>query len=377
MITKTDLAVLNEYKAAAGRVLSVYLDVDQSNASNLNREFEAAFEAKIKETGGVLAAGDEREDFARCVAEARKVITAYEPRARGIVMFMRSPGSTWMRELNVPVSTEVHWASAAHVKQFVEALDEFETYGVVLTDRSQSRIFTVNLGTMEKHAEIHAMNGTRRIKTTGTDHLYSQSHIQHKADEHVLSHLKRVVEVLEHLSRANRFGRLVLAGVNETTSELFRLLPKALRRKVVASMVIAANASENQVLAEVSLIARKAERDHEIEKVEMLITAAAKGHNAVTELNRTLEALNGKRVRELVYPEGSRARGSICDKCGAAFPNETIHCDFCGLPLEPAGDLIEAAIGLALSESATIQQVRGEAAKKLEAAGGIGAFLRY
>ena len=39
MITKTDVEILNEYKGGTGRVLSVYLDVDQSNASNLNRGF--------------------------------------------------------------------------------------------------------------------------------------------------------------------------------------------------------------------------------------------------------------------------------------------------------------------------------------------------
>ena len=31
MITKSDLEVLNKYKTETGRVLSVYLDVDQSN----------------------------------------------------------------------------------------------------------------------------------------------------------------------------------------------------------------------------------------------------------------------------------------------------------------------------------------------------------
>ena len=54
MITKTDLQVLNAYKAGTGRVLSVYLDVDQSNAAHLNRKFELAFEAKVKEVGEEL-----------------------------------------------------------------------------------------------------------------------------------------------------------------------------------------------------------------------------------------------------------------------------------------------------------------------------------
>ena len=83
MITKTDLEVLNDYRTATGHVLSVYLDVDQSNAANLNRKFEAAFEAKIQEIGRTFEEECERQDFEGCVAEARKVIAAYQPRGRG------------------------------------------------------------------------------------------------------------------------------------------------------------------------------------------------------------------------------------------------------------------------------------------------------
>ena len=57
MISKTDLAAVNEYRMAVGRVLSVYLDVDQAHAENLNRNFAAAFESKIKEAGRIIRRG--------------------------------------------------------------------------------------------------------------------------------------------------------------------------------------------------------------------------------------------------------------------------------------------------------------------------------
>ena len=123
MITKAELEVLNEYKAGAGRVLSIYLDVDQSNNANLNRKFEVAFEARVKGIGRSFEEEYEQRDFEESVAEARKVVAAYEPRARGLVMFTRSTGSIWMRELNVPVTTEIFWGAAAHVKQFLVALE--------------------------------------------------------------------------------------------------------------------------------------------------------------------------------------------------------------------------------------------------------------
>jgi peptide subunit release factor 1 (eRF1) len=378
MISKTDLAGVTEFKSAPGRVLSVYLDVDQSHVENLNRKFELAFESLIKETGRSFEEEYEERDFNGCVSEVRKVLRAYEPRARGLVIFVRSTGAIWSRELNIPVSAEVFWGPKAHVQQFLEAVGEFETYGVVVTDRSRSRVFTVKLGVLEKHAEIHAVKAdVRHSKTAGTDHLYSQQHLQRKADEHALSHLKRVVELLEHASKFHPFDRLILAGATDATSELFRLLPKAFRRKVIASPSLSANATDGQIVEEVMFIGRKAERAHELETAEVLITASAKKNHGVTSLAPTLAALNANRVRDLVYSPATAFCGGVCEPCDAVFPNDMMNCDFCGLPVKPAEDLIEAILAKSLAEGATIEQVRGEAAEKLNAAGGIGAFLRY
>src|SRR5579862_7651068 len=120
MISKADLAPITEFKAATGRVLSVYLDVDQSHVENLNRKFELAFASKIKEIRVPLEEEYEERDFDGCVTEVRKVLHAYVPRARGLVIFVRSSGSIWMRELDNPVTTEVFWGQAAHVQQFLE-----------------------------------------------------------------------------------------------------------------------------------------------------------------------------------------------------------------------------------------------------------------
>lgn len=377
MVTKKDLAAVNGFQAKVGRVLSVYLDVDQSKAANLNRGFETVFESKIREAGRTFEKEHEQHDFDGCVGEVRNLLAAYEPRALGLVIFARSTGSIWFRELNVPLATQVRWGEAAYVQQFLEALDEFETYAIVVADRSHSRIFTAELGNLQKHAEIHAAAGVRHLKTAGTDHLYSQSHLQRKADERTLSHLKRVAEVLDGLAQTSPFKRLVLAGTTDAASGLFRLLPKSMRGRVTASATLPANASESQILEEVLFIARKAERALEIEKADLLITASAKRQKAVTGLAAAIQALNDRCVRELVYAEGFRAAGGICDPCHALFQSDAMNCDFCGTRVKPAGDLIESAIGNALAEGAAVEQLRGEAAQKLGTAGGIGAFLRF
>jgi peptide chain release factor subunit 1 len=376
-ITAKDLEELKESRTGTGRVLSVYLDVDQSKAANLNRGFVGAFESRIQLIGRRFEEEYEQSDFTRCVGDIRKLLSTYEPHGRSLVIFARSTGPMWFREVNVDVETNIHWGTMPYLHPLVEALDEFEPYIVALTDRAHARIFTVRLGTIEKRAEIYALGTVRHVKAAGTDHLYSQSHIQRKADENILAHLKRVVEVIEHVGSVSPTARVVLAGNAEAVSELFRLMPKTLRVRVAGSAVMPGNAKESEILESTLALARRAERMHELQKVDRLLTSSAKGDKAVVTIARTLQAFNEDRVRELVYAEGFSAVGGICDTCHVMFPSDDMNCEICGMPVKSADDLIENSIAAALAEGAAVEQVRGPAAEKLRNAGGIGAFLRF
>jgi hypothetical protein len=355
----------------------VYLDVDQSKAANLNRRFESAFEARIQLIGKRFEEEYEQSDFMRCVDDVRKLLLNYKPHARSLVIFARSTGPIWFREVNVDVGTDVHWGAAPYLHPLVEAFDEFEPYIVAVTDRAHTRIFTVHLGMIEKHGEVYALGAVRHLKASGMDHLYSQPGIQRKADEHILAHLKRVVEVLEHVGNVNPTARVILAGNAEPVSELFRMLPKPFRGRVAGSVVMRANAPEHEVLESTVALARRAERIQEVEKVDRLLSSSAQGDKAVVTFARTLEAFNEDRVRELVYAEGFSAPGGVCETCHVMFPSDDVNCDICGMPVTSADDLIENSIAAALAAGAAVEQVRGPAAEKLRTAGGIGAFLRF
>jgi hypothetical protein len=375
-MTTKELSELEGYKVDAGKVLSVYLDIDQSKAGNLNRGFEAAFHTKVQQIAETFDEEYEQRQFAACAEDVRKLLHGYNPKASSLVIFARSTGPIWFRELNVPVETEVRWTRRPFVQRIVEALDEFESYAVVVADRSRSRVFTVELGMLEKEAEIHAFSVARHLKTSGMDHLYSQSRNQRKADEHLLAHFRRVVEVVEHVAKFKPFNRLILGGSSEAMSEIFRLLPKSLRRRVVGPTVIPGNASEKEILEATIAIERRAERAQEMEIVETLITSAAKGSKAVINLPETLDALNKKRVRELIYSQGFAAAGGVCEDCGVIFSGDAVICELCNSPLRLADDLLEVAVSTALAEGGTIEQLKGDAAAMLRSAGGIGAFLR-
>ena len=107
-ITAKDLGELRGSRIGAGKVLSVYLDVDQSKAANLNRRFECAFESRIQLIERKFEEEYEESDFMRCVDDVRKLLLTCEPHGRSLVIFAWSTGPIWFREVNVDVGTEVH-----------------------------------------------------------------------------------------------------------------------------------------------------------------------------------------------------------------------------------------------------------------------------
>jgi len=375
MVTKAGLAGVQNQALGMGRVLSIYLDVDQSKAANLNRGFESLLASRLRTVEARFDDECEARDFEAAASCVRDFVSKYEPGARGLVVFAQATGYLWARELNVPTQTQARWQRAANIQPLVEALDEYQRYGVVWVDRKKARLYTILLGRIEKHAEVEAIGRVSHVKSAGRDHLLSQSNFQRKADERVHSHFKHVVELLANIVKTHPFDRLVLMGTAATTSELQRILPKWLHSRVVASLPLATDATDKDLVDAVEGIEYTAERNVELALMEELFNGNGRG--ASTSVSETLMALNERRVRELFYAHGRRIPGGVCPVCGAVRDSADTMCDFCGVAVEPTEDIIEAVADRALASGASIEELRGAAAARLTASGGLGAFLRY
>jgi len=215
------------------------------------------------------------------------------------------------------------------------------------------------------------------FKSNGTDHGHSQGHFQRKADEHAHWHLKRVAGLMGRWANFYAFERLVLAGPVAAASELYHLLPKRLRSRVVGELPLPVEAGERQVLEATLRFEQGAERAAEIKLVEELIVAAAKQARAATGLESTLNSLQQGRVWRLIYAARFAPRGGQCAHCGMLFGDGRGSCGYCGAAVRPVEDLIERTIERVTEAGGRTEQVRGAAAVRLRAAGGIGAVLRF
>lgn len=378
LISRRDIEGLALYEANPDSpVLSLYLDTDQSRQPNLNRGFEVVFRNMLRE----VEQPDDKEKRQELKEDAEAIVRFmddYRDTRRALVIFSdASEKLFWVRELNVNVVDRLRWEPPPYVRPLLELIDEHERYGVVLTDRQHARLFTVFLGDIEENEEAFAGADARHIKSAGSDHLRSQMNIQRKGDEHAHWHLKSVAGMTSRLAQQYEFDRLILGGTTEVTAELFGLLPKALRTRVVRQIALPVQANEADVLAETIKVEEEVERARESDLVERLITAAKKNQKAVLGVTDTLLALQEGRVWQLVYTDGLKVAGAKCTNCGALFSQQLERCIYCAKPLRAVDDLIQLAAERVIDAEGKVEQMRGPAAARLNEFGKIGAILRY
>ena len=78
MITHDELQTLIHHAAKEGHnMLSVYLNVDQARAANLNRQFEVPLHNMLRGIEGVAGDVSERGDFEKCAVRVRQYVAEY------------------------------------------------------------------------------------------------------------------------------------------------------------------------------------------------------------------------------------------------------------------------------------------------------------
>ena len=377
MISKAEIDAIVKRRAVPGSpVLSVYLDIDQSKAANLDRRFEASLNDMLR---SIEKQSDEKQakSFAADAERARQYVSRLEPRAKGLILFSDdSEGFFWAREIKAAVRNRARWEDTPYVAPLLEIVDEYERYGVVLLDKESARLFTVFIGEIEEHYDAMAPAPVRHIKTTGTDHWLSQRRFQSKAEMHVHWHVKHVAETLDKLVDQYAFDRLLLGGPVEATSALKPLLSKRVRNRVVERLPLPIKANPQEVLEAALEVERRVERQLEKQIVEELIIGDAH-HPSALGLDPTLRALCEERVWRLIYAQDFNAEGGQCSRCGMLFARAGGSCDYCGAAIKPVDDLLERMVDRALEQDGKVEAVAGDAANRLRQAGGIGAVLRF
>ena len=222
MLSEEQIDQLAAFDGRDARVLSVYLDLDP--ATQVRRSYEIALEDLIKTARARLDDASAREAFETEAARVQTWLDSEKPRGKGLAVVSCSPRNLWRADfLAVRVMNHLAFEPTPDVAPLLRIVDEYERYAVAVVDKETARLFTVFAGeieaveTFEDYVPPHHKQGGP-----------SQANMQRHHEAHVFRHLKRVAERLTQLRRKRSFDRLVIAGPVEATSELRRILPRAL-----------------------------------------------------------------------------------------------------------------------------------------------------
>lgn len=352
-------------------VLSLYLNLEP--ARQLRRSYRIVVEDLVKDLERRLEEHD-RAAFEREVARVQRFLESAQPQGKGLALFSCTPRNFWqVYPLPVAVADRLSLGPLPYVQPLLDVLDEYERYVVALVDKEKARLFTVYLGEIEEERDLFDVVPGKH-KQGG----WSQADYQRHHEVHVHWHLKRVAEELARLLRRRPFDRLVLAGPEEATSELRRLLTRPLAMRLVGSFPAEIFASEAEVLEQTLAIERQVERETEERLVSEVVELAGNGGRATLGLSATLEAIWLGRVEKLLVAEGARSPGAECASCGRLEPGAPTACPVCHGTMVLLEDVVERAVERALDERGRVEIVHGEAATRLKQAGeGVGALLRF
>jgi len=378
MISDQDIKLLRRYTPDSDScILSLYLNVDQSNAANLNRGFETSFESMFRQVFDDQNSNQaSKQRFEAECRNIRQFLRDYVPKGKSLVVFSDSKQDFWwQRDVQVGLPSGLRWSPKPWVRPLLVLVEGHDRIAVVLIDKQKARIFAGDSGEIDHQLEIFS-DVPNRHSTTGSDRIMSQGQMERDHDNRVQSHAKRAADELSSLVDRLKLEKVVIGGPVEATTVFIGALPKRIQQMVIGTISAPVDAGTDRVMNEVRDVQDKAEQEDEAKIVDAMITAAMKGDKAVLGLSETLFAIQEGRVYRLVVTRDYRAEGKECGSCHVLIADGLDNCSFCGGKLDAAPDLINRASHRVLDMGGKIQLVAGEAAAKLADAR-IGALLRF
>ncbi len=364
MITGKELTELVAVDTQNHPVLSLYL------ATDLKQQGKEARRLALKQLLDRL--GEEAEAD---VERVRKFFDhEFDWQCKGIALYSSVPANFWhVVRLAVPVVDYAGWEPKPNMRILSDLIDEYECYAVALVDRDHARFFALQLGEIvEFSRDLPPTPGRQKKGTWTTPRL--QEHVETLAQQN----LKQAAQLVSEFYKNQACSRLLLAGTEDVLAQFRELLPKVLQKRIAGEFPMDIRAPASAVLDRAREIQERVKRENELTQVEALSTAARKKRPTATlGLPDTLDALIAGKVMTLIAAANYHAGGYTCPHCGYLTAQAMKQCPLCSSPMQPVDGMVDLAVRKAIECDSRIEMVHGQAAKRLNQVGSIGALLRF
>jgi peptide chain release factor subunit 1 len=377
-ITRDRLRRLAEADVGGAKVLSLFLNLDP-------REF-ATPPARSTEVRSLLDRAGRlvRDDAEQLTHEQKESLKSDLDRvaielgngagtkgAHGLAIFSCSAAGLFeMLRLSEPVDHEPVISDAPYLAP-LSSIGEAAAWCVVLVNRRTARLFCGSRESLEEVALVD--DATRNRHDQGG---WSQANYQRSVDKDVQDHLKHVAEVVFLRMKSNMPEGVLVGGPQETLSDFESTLHPYLRERLAGRIdVDVENTSPEDVRRTAAERIDAFARDREDKALSRLAELFGSNGRAASGLADVLTAVHEQRVEALLVDRGYTAPGVCCPQCGFLGGEGISECPADGTPVERRDDVVEAAIGRAIKQSADVHVLRDR--PELASHGHIAAILRF
>lgn len=374
MISEKELQELAAFEPTGTPVVSLYLNVDPMQRTT--DSYRLRLRGLLKEA--------ERPDLSDDLEAIERFFEhQYDWSGRGVVLFSDQAAGFWRDySLAVPVSrSRLEIGPKPMIRPLVHILDIYGSYGVIVIDRQGARFFDIHMGQLLESGGFLGEEIRRLKKGGGSSRagaVASRSGGRggsQRERELAAQNLRDAANAAVVFFETRDLKRLLIGGTEETVAQFRELLPKHLQDSIIGTFSPDTNAKDHEILDHSLQIVQEVDHEREARLVEATITAAAKGSNGVIRMDDTLGAVSEGRVQTLIVSEGFQAPGYRCQSCTYITGQKLSACPFCGGEIREIPDAVELAIQRVMEQGGEVEIV--EEKSKLDAAGGIGALLRY
>jgi hypothetical protein len=360
MVTHSDLVALT-HSLRSERVLSVYLDPSARNPASKGA-WRVQLDHSLKEQRASLVDSPhhEREQFERCVTllleRLPDVDDLHGP--GGWVAFITSGGVVDAERLPVPTPTLAVWSTGIFVAPYVRALKESRPVVVLVADARKASIYRYvggrleHVETLRAHATVEPTTHMGGAPRNGFHPGVRGSTGRDNAQRALAEGTERML--LDAADRAARLaapdGWVVVGGIPRVAAQMAALLAKLTPGRVVRPDSLDIHASHARIAAAARAGASALRNASDLRRLEEAIALGGESDLVALGPAETQKVLEQARVRELYFT----------------------HRYLSDHPPE-----VEGAVRAALEQDALVEEVSGEAARRLDEHGGVAARLRY
>jgi len=363
-------------------ILTVYLDTNVAKTGSRGltvptAPYIARLESQVKLVIPTVPR-EEQEVFQAQVERVDAYLRHYPLQQRGVAIFA-GPHAWELVPLQVDTEDEVHWGTPA-LAQLFWLLDEHRPYGVVLVGRKRAQVFLWWLGEMleleemefrleeSKEKEMGPVSRPGVRMSRGTDRDVFAHHVSAQ-----YAHFDR--EIATQIGRwraAESLDAVFLVGLSDMVRDIQKELPQAIREEVTLVEEDLGWMSRAQLQERITPIVVSHERERESRLVDNLLGSE---RGVTIGIDETLAQLQQGRIRRLVVVKGFNGNLHKCVRCGQVDRMADPVCPGCNGERRTV-TLREILPGLSRRHQVAVEVVAGEAARKLQEAGGMGAWLR-